>query len=363
MDEFASEKGRMQAILTSMADGVVAVNKNACIMQVNRAAENMFMLPENLMLGQTFASVMGLYDLDRLIRKVLRTGQDVFEDGAVFPGSKSIYRIHVVPIRGANDEVEGAVAVFHDITDARKFDQMRSEFVANVSHELRTPLTAIKGFVETLLDGALEDKLLCRRFLTIIDSETDRLTRLIDDLLSLSAIESKQIKVNMTAVNLVESVKSVFNILGPAAAERQLRLELIYPPGIPHVYADEDLVGQILINLIDNAIKYTTDNGRVTVRLSQEGRKVITRVSDNGAGIAPESLPRLFERFYRVDKDRSRVKGGTGLGLAIVKHIVELHGGEVYVESQVGVGTTFTFCLWKAENCKEKHGSDKPQAV
>ncbi|MGE5415524.1 MAG: two-component system histidine kinase PnpS [Acidobacteriota bacterium] len=348
--EFSSETRRMQAILTSMVDAVIAVDKQGRIMQVNRAAENLFMRREAFLLGQNFQSFLKQAEMDAMIGKVLHTGLEVQQESTLFLGSDSIYRIHIVPIKGANDETDGAVAVFHDITDARKFDQMRSEFVANVSHELRTPLTSIKGFVETLLDGALEDNMLCRRFLSIIDSETDRLTRLIEDLLSLSAIESKEIKVHMTQVNLVESVKSVFNILGPQASERNLRMELIYPSALPLVRADDDLIGQVLINLIDNAIKYTTDEGKVLVRIHQEGKKIVTKITDTGIGISPESLPRLFERFYRVDKARSRVLGGTGLGLAIVKHILELHGGEVFVESQVGVGSTFTFCLWRAEN-------------
>ncbi|MGE5395961.1 MAG: two-component system histidine kinase PnpS [Chitinophagales bacterium] len=345
-NDFVSEKSRMEAILASMVDAVVAIDSYGRIMQVNRAAENIFMRREYFLLGQTFKNLLDMAELDGMVQRVLTTGQEEFCESGVFQGSENIYRIHVVPIKGENNETEGAVAVFHDFTDARKFDLMRTEFVANVSHELRTPLTSIKGFVETLLDGALEDSMLCRRFLSIIDNETDRLTRLIDDLLSLSSIESKAAKVNMKYVNLAESIKSVFNILGPQAADKELRMELIYPRGLPCVNADEDLLGQVLINLIDNAIKYTPDHGKIVVRIHREGRKVVTDITDTGIGIAKESLPRLFERFYRVDKARSRGLGGTGLGLAIVKHIVELHGGEVFVESEVGQGSTFTFCLW-----------------
>lgn len=335
----------MQAILTSMVDGLVAVDKEGRILKANRAAESLFMLQEANLLGQTFGSLLHNTDLHDTITNVLRTGIESLAEYSVFPNSENIYRINIVPIKGEKEDTEGALAVFHDITDARKFDRMRSEFVANVSHELRTPLTSIKGFVETLLDGALEDKLLCRRFLSIIDSETDRLTRLIDDLLTLSAMETKEIKVNLQNVNLVESVKNVFNILGPQAEEKKLRMELIYSPGVTWVKADQDLVGQVLINLIDNAIKYSSNEGRIVVRIIRKNGKTMVQISDTGIGIAQESLPRLFERFYRVDRARSRVLGGTGLGLAIVKHIVELHGGEVFVNSQEGVGSTFTFCL------------------
>lgn len=359
MNQFGNENSRIKAILASMVDGVIAFDDQGRIIQANRAAENMFMRREEHLLGETFRTLLGLEHIDDAVKKVLRTGQEVFFESSIFEQSEFIYRIHVVPIRNEAGEVEGAVAVFHDITDARKFDLMRSEFVANVSHELRTPLTSIKGFVETLLDGALEDKMLCRRFLTIIDSETDRLTRLIDDLLSLSAIESKEIKVNFKPLNLVEQVKTVFNILAPQVAEKKLRLELIYPKTLPWVRGDEDLINQVLINLLDNAIKYTAQKGKIIVRLSQDGNKVVARITDTGIGIPGESLPRLFERFYRVDKARSRVLGGTGLGLSIVKHILELHGGDVYAESKVGEGSTFTFCLWQAtpEEKDEKAGS------
>lgn len=349
----------MQAILASVVDGLVAVDKEGRILKANRAAEGLFMRQESYLLGQTFKSLLHTTELHDTITEVLRTGVDSRVEYSVFPNSENIYRINVVPIKGERDDTEGALAVFHDITDARKFDRMRSEFVANVSHELRTPLTSIKGFVETLLDGALQDRLLCRRFLSIIDSETDRLTRLIDDLLTLSAMETKEIRVNLQNINLVESVKSVFNIMGPQAEEKKLRMELIYSPDVAWVKADQDLVGQVLINLIDNAIKYSSDEGRIVVRIIREDGKTMVKISDNGIGIAQESLPRLFERFYRVDRARSRVLGGTGLGLAIVKHIVELHGGEVFVDSQVGVGSTFTFRLPAGDQVPKTVESDQ----
>ncbi|MGE5371808.1 MAG: two-component system histidine kinase PnpS [Solirubrobacterales bacterium] len=341
---FATENSRMQAILTSMADGVVGLDNEGRIMQFNRAAEKIFMRREQEVLGHTFESMLNLIKVDQMVRTVLKTGREVLAEMKVFPGSEYIFHIHILPIKGVST-TEGAVAVFHDVTDARKFDQMRSEFVANVSHELRTPLTSIKGFVETLLDGALEDQMLCRRFLTIIDNETNRLTRLIEDLLNLSAIESKEIRVHLRRVNLIESVKTVFNVLGPQAAEKKIRMELIYPRCLPPVQADEDLIGQVLINLIDNAIKYTPAGGRIVVRISADDKWISVHIMDSGMGIPKDSLPRLFERFYRVDKARSRGKGGTGLGLAIVKHIMELHEGEVFVESELGVGTTFTIRL------------------
>ncbi|MCX5780973.1 MAG: ATP-binding protein, partial [Firmicutes bacterium] len=252
-----------------------------------------------------------------------------------------IFRVHVAPIKEENGDIGGAVAVFHDVTDARNFDQMRSEFVSNVSHELRTPLTSIKGFVETLLDGAMENNGLCRRFLTIIDSETFRLGRLIEDLLTLSSIESKEHAIDTRPVCVADYVSNVMNIMGPQISEKSLRVEYICENNLPHIHADEDLLNQVLINLLDNAIKYTPQNGKITIRSQERDNRVLTTITDTGVGIPRESLSRVFERFYRVDKARSRDLGGTGLGLAIVKHIVESHGGEVMVESEVGKGSTF----------------------
>ncbi|HWQ75155.1 MAG TPA: ATP-binding protein, partial [Syntrophomonas sp.] len=215
------------------------------------------------------------------------------------------------------------------------------EFLGNVSHELRTPLTSIKGFVETLLDGAMENSDQCRRFLSIIDTETYRLGRLIEDMLSLSAIESKERIMRPKPVCMLTSMRSVLNILGPQISEKSLRVDLIYRNDHSYIYADEDLLNQVFINLLDNAIKFTPENGSIVIRCKRQGNRLILTITDTGMGIPRESLPRIFERFYRVDKARSRRQGGTGLGLSIVKHIVESHGGEVFVESEVGQGSTF----------------------
>jgi two-component system phosphate regulon sensor histidine kinase PhoR len=202
-------------------------------------------------------------------------------------------------------------------------------------------LTSIKGFVETLLDGAMENSDLCRRFLSIIDNETYRLSRLIEDLLTLSSIESKERPMFLMPLCMVHSVFNVMNIMGPQISEKSLRVDFIYDRNLAYISADEDLLNQVIINLLDNAIKYTPRNGTVTIRTREFNSRVVTTFTDTGMGIPRESLPRVFERFYRVDKARSRDRGGTGLGLSIVKHIVEAHGGEVFVESEVGKGSTF----------------------
>ncbi len=343
-EDYFRERNRIRSILTALVDGVMCVDRKGVVTLANKAAEDIFKAPPGGLAGKFFTGLPVPRELHQRLAGVMETGKQMFSETALEQG---LFRVQMAAINDDGD-IEGAVIVFHDVTDARKFDQMRSEFVANVSHELRTPLTAIKGFVETLLDGALEDKILCRRFLNIIEGENNRLTRLIDDLLTLSAIESRERKLTLRPVCLVTSVRQVMNILAPQAREKGLRVELVYNRNLPKVQADEDLVGQVLINLIDNAIKYTSHGGKIVIRLKHEGQRVVTTVADTGPGIPRESLPRLFERFYRVDKARSRELGGTGLGLAIVKHIVESHGGEVFVDSELGKGSTFGFSLWVA---------------
>jgi two-component system phosphate regulon sensor histidine kinase PhoR len=340
MSALTQEKVIMQALLSGMVDGVIMVDLTGCIYMANRAAENMFLAREGTLAGKQLTSINENAKINEMIRRVLRTGQEVFAETVVRPSTK-IFRVHVVAIKEDENQINGAMAVFHDVTDIRNFDQVRSEFVGNVSHELRTPLTSIKGFVETLLDGALEDRILCRRFLSIIDTETERLSRLIDDLLTLSSIESKECIIQPKPVCIIRSMRSVMNIFGPQISEKKLHVEFIYPPQGFLIFADENLLGQVLINLLDNAIKYTPRNGKIVIRCRRQDTRIITTFSDTGVGIPHDSIPRVFERFYRVDKARSRDQGGTGLGLAIVKHIVESHGGDVFVESEAGKGSTF----------------------
>lgn len=334
------EEFQIKAILSSMIDAVIVCDVSGRIAMANKAAESLFLVGENGLVGKLFSEISHDAKINQMISEVLHNGNELFIETDVSPNIQ-IFRVHIAPIKNQEDTINGAVAVFHDVTDARNFDQMRSQFVGNVSHELRTPLTSIKGFVETLLDGAMENSTTCRRFLSIIDAETNRLGRLIDDLLTLSSIESKERIIYPKPVCIQHSIRSVMNILGPQVSEKGLQVEFVYNSDLPRVLADEDLLGQVLINLIDNAIKYTPPHGKIMIRSRQRGSRVITTITDTGMGIPHESLPRVFERFYRVDKARSRDQGGTGLGLAIVKHIVESHGGEVTVASEIGRGTTF----------------------
>jgi len=331
---------RMEAILKCLVDAVIVFDSKGWINYANRAAESLFLVSEGVLLSHRLNELGAYEEISKMVCEVLKSGNELFRETEIYPGTK-IFRVNVVPIKNERGVIEGAVAVFHDVTDAREFGQMRSEFVGNVSHELRTPLTSIKGFVETLLDGAMENNVICRRFLSIIDAETERLRRLIEDLLTLSAIESKELIMRPKPVCIARSIRMVMNILGPQISEKSLHVEFIHPPKLPLIYADEDLLGQVLINLLDNAIKYTPCEGKIIIRSRQKESRVIATITDTGMGIKHEAMHRVFERFYRVDKARSRHKGGTGLGLAIVKHIVESHGGDVFVHSEYGKGSTF----------------------
>jgi len=236
------------------------------------------------------------------------------------------------------------VAVLRDVTELRHSERLRRELTANVSHELRTPLTSIKGFTETLLDGAVRDEATSRRFLTIISSEADRLVKLVDDLLDLSQLESKRVTLDLRRVNVAALVAHTVDKLQPLAQGSGLLLEQAAPPEV-WVTADRDRLEQVLTNLIDNALKYTPTGGRVDVRVAQADREVEISVSDTGKGIGPADLPHVFERFYRADRSRTRGSGGTGLGLAIARHIVEAHGGRIRVDSLLDEGTTFLFTI------------------
>ena len=259
--------------------------------------------------------------------------------------SARVLQVHALPLELAGDE-RGLVMVLHDLTELRRLEQVRTEFVANVSHELRTPLTAIHGYLETLLGGALEEQEHARKFLEIVFRHTERLGRLIDDLTELSNIELGKVTLRLDAVRLDEVVESVVAIIRPRASAGGVAVTSGAGPDVPAVRADHDRLVQILLNLVDNAVKYTPRGGAVRIVARRgAGGMVEVVVEDTGVGIPQADLPRITERFYRVDKARSRELGGTGLGLAIVKHLVHAHGGELAIESEPGEGTIVRFTL------------------
>jgi two-component system phosphate regulon sensor histidine kinase PhoR len=239
----------------------------------------------------------------------------------------------------------GAVVVLHDVTELRRLERVRQDFVANVSHEFKTPLTAIQGFAETLLGGALDDPTNNRRFLEIIRNHAIRLARLTNDLLKLARIEAGKMEVELFPVGLIDLIEGCAETTLLKASRKQITLEIEVPPGLPAVRGDAGLLRDVLQNLLDNAIQYTPECGHIRVTAEAKGREAVISVSDTGIGIPTADQERIFERFYRVDAARSREAGGTGLGLSIAKHIVEAHGGRLWVESIMGEGSKFSFSV------------------
>jgi two-component system phosphate regulon sensor histidine kinase PhoR len=331
-----------------MVEGVIAVDGHEAIVLMNERARAMFGVGTGRGEGKPFLEVIRNAELHEIFRAGRAPGADtpLIRELHLRHPVRRILQINAVPLRLAGGVEPGVVMVLHDLTALRRLEQVRTEFVANVSHELRTPLTAIQGYLETLLGGALEERQHARRFIEIAFRHTERLGRLLNDLTDLSNIELGKVTLRLAPVRVSDVLDSVFEIIRPKATGGRVGLVAdVQPPDLT-VHADHDRLAQILINLVDNAVKYTPENGWVTVRArAGDGARAEIRVRDTGVGIPAADLPRITERFYRVDKARSRELGGTGLGLAIVKHLVLAHGGELGIESQEGEGTTVRFTL------------------
>jgi two-component system phosphate regulon sensor histidine kinase PhoR len=334
-----AERAKATAILDGMVEGVVAVDGQECILLMNERARAMFGVGPGRGEGKPFLEVIRNADLHEIFRSG-RTAGDVFrrELRLIHPVDRTL-RVTAVPLRLTGEE-PGLVLVVDDVTELRRLEHVRTEFIANVSHELRTPLTAIQGYLETLLSGALEEREHAQRFVEIAFRHTERLGRLLNDLTDLSNIELGKVSLRLAPTPLRPLVDSVLELVAAKARDGDVALTAEVSDTIS-VQADHDRLVQILINLVDNAVKYTPAGGSVTVRArpTAEGRIEVS-VSDTGIGIPRADLPRITERFYRVDKARSRELGGTGLGLAIVKHLVLAHGGDMAIDSEEGRGTT-----------------------
>jgi len=334
---------QLQAIFRSMVEGIMVFDKQSAFVTMNPSIERMFGIDQSRVEGKTFLEVIPNNDIADVISHVLTTGSVVSRELALVWPIHIILQLNAAPIKKGS-AVTGCLIVAHDMTEIRKLETMRTDFVANVSHELKTPLTSIKGFVETLLEGALDDKENAAHFLQIIREHTDRLNNLINDLLDLSYLESKGLAIQTAPVELktlVDNVISGFTVsLNKKSVEARNEI-----PGDVVAAIDKAKIEQVFTNLIDNAIKFNKEKGSLVVSARKSEGKLIVSVKDSGLGIPGKDIPRIFERFYRVDKARSRELGGTGLGLAIVKHIVELHGGAVGVKSTEGLGSEFSFTL------------------
>jgi two-component system phosphate regulon sensor histidine kinase PhoR len=346
LQSIATEKQQLNAILQGMGEGVMVVGDDGAITLVNPAFRRLFGLGGEAV-GQQLIEVSRNPELLAAYHEQQQTSGDLLREIVIPPHGQTLLT-HWVPLEFGGPR-SGVVAVFHDISDMKKTENMRRDFVANVSHELRTPVAVIKGYAETLLDGTLEsDPQRARSFTEIILGHAERLTVLINDILTLAKVEAKGTTLELAAVDSGEVVRQAVQLLRDQAVSRQISVQVDIPGNVPRVMADPGQLEQVLVNLLDNAVKYTPEGGNVRVFSEEEGDLIRISLADNGIGIPAKDLPRIFERFYRVDEARSREQGGTGLGLAIVKHIVQLHGGDVSVTSGIGSGTTFSFTLKKA---------------
>lgn len=341
LDETTGEKERLQAVLNAMAEGVLVVDAAGEILLANNRQREFFDMWGDLS-GRSPLAMVRNEDFEQLLTDADHTDEAVSCE-IEGPGGRTL-RVQAARFPSGDGPRVGTVAVFHDVTEIRRLEQVRQDFVANASHELRTPLSAVQGFAETLLNKpelAEPDR---ASYLGIIERHALRLGRIVDDLLDLSAAESEQVPLDFSLVDVAAVASALVSDARSRTAGQRLTIELTVP-GASTAWAERRAVEQILSNLLENAVKYTEAGGRIDVRIEVVGSRLVTSLQDTGIGIPEEDLSRIFERFYRVDRARSRALGGTGLGLSIVKHLVQRMGGEISLESEPGRGSTFTFTL------------------
>ena len=340
------QRNQLETVLASMLEGVIAVDADERVISINQAAGRLFENDPIGCQGKSIQEVIRSPALQQFIRNALKNMSPAEEDIIVFQNEERIIAAKSSPLLDASQQQMGALVVFNDVTQLRRLEHMRRDFVANVSHEIKTPLTAIKGFVETIQQGKVETIEEKERFLAIVQKHVDRINTIVDDLLTLSKIEQEDEskKISFENVKLEDVFRSAIQICMPKAAQKNIRIDLECEKEISAAI-DPTLMEQALVNLLDNALKYSEPKSRILVKLHCENSEMIISVQDHGIGIAQKHLSRLFERFYRVDKARSREMGGTGLGLAIVKHIAQAHGGRVTVDSRLGEGSRFSIHL------------------
>lgn len=341
LNQISREKSKIETILNFMTDGVIAFDINGEVIHINPAAKRILEIDD---FSFDFNEFSKKYELGVSIEEIQYLEKYSTKEVVIDIGEKFV-RMYFALFTDKENNAEGIIAVLHDITEEQKLENMRKEFVANVSHELRTPLTSIKSYSETLLDGALEDREAAEKFLGVINSEADRMTRLVKDLLQLSRLDNRQMKWNMQEFSFEDLVKSCVEKVRFSSKEKNQTLECFTIGEITNIVGDKDRIEQVVLNILTNAIKYTPVEGKITIYIGKMYGDVYVKVADSGIGIPKEDTSRIFERFYRTDKARSREMGGTGLGLAIAKEIVEAHNGKISVSSELGKGTEVTVRL------------------
>jgi len=338
--DISTEKTKLQTILSNMADAVMMVDVEGKVVLGNRATERLFNVREKDAIDKPLIEVVHDHEADEILKLCLKTSQTQtgqFESVI----SKRFIRVIAVPL--VDDSLTGALLLFQDLTELRGLQTMRRELIGNISHELRTPLAGIKAMLETLKEGAIEDKQAAADFLSRIEGEADRMTQTVSEITELSRIETGRAELRMTPLNLKLLVEEVAAQLNPLAQRHQVTITTDLATDLPAGRGDKDRIRQALVNLVHNAIKFNHPGGSVTMSTKASGEFVIVSVSDTGVGIPEEELPHVFERFYKAD--RARTRGGSGLGLAIAKHIVQAHGGSIWAQSEEGQGSTFSFSL------------------
>jgi len=348
IDIIRSQRRELETVLSSMLEGLVAIDNEERIISINQAAANWFEVETQSAQGRNLQEIIRNQALQKFVTDALQNGDPMEGDVTAFQNGERVLNVKSSPLLDAAHKRIGTLIVFNDVTQLRRLENMRRDFVANVSHEIKTPLTAIKGFVETIHHGNVEESEEISRFLGIILKHVDRLNAIVEDLLSLSRIEQgSEAGIGNFEIKQVKGIiKSAIQICRPKAEQKDVSIKLNCPDEL-EINMDAMLLEQAVVNLLDNAIKYSDNNSEVRIQAKDDNGSVNISVKDTGTGIAQKHQSRLFERFYRVDKARSRKLGGTGLGLAIVKHIVQAHSGSVSVESKLGEGSTFTIHLPK----------------
>ena len=338
-----NQRNELETVLSSMLEGVMAVDREERIISMNQAAAELFEIDLEGFDHRSVQEVIRNLNLQQFISTALSSKEPLQKDITLYQNSQRILDVKSSPLLDAIQDQVGTLIVINDVTHLRRLEDMRRDFVANVSHEIKTPLTAIKGFVETLHHGKVETEEETTRFLEIIEKHVDRLNSIIEDLLALSRIEQEDEEktISFQLGNIGDIIQAAVQICRPKAEEKNIQIDIGDHEEMMARF-DPPLLEQAVVNLLDNAIKYSEPESAIAVKVVQKNSEIIISVEDYGSGIAQKHLPRLFERFYRVDKARSRQLGGTGLGLAIVKHIAQAHGGRVSVKSTLGKGSVFT---------------------
>ena len=338
MANIVDERSNLATVLANLTDGVVMTNSEESILLVNSAAERLFNFQETNVIGHTLIEVLHDYEIDEVVKKSISSGH---EQNAQLESAGRFLRVIVVPISPGRSSA--TLVLFQDLTELRNLQTMRRELIGNISHDLKTPIAGIKAMVETLQDGAINDKKAASDFLTRIEGEVDRLTHMVSEITELSRIESGKTELKKEPIDINMVIREVVAQMTPLADGSQVIITTSLTPGLPIVKIDKDRIRQTSINLVHNAVKFNHPGGKITISTNFNKEFVIVSVSDTGTGISKEDLPHIFERFYKGDK--SRAKGGSGLGLAIAKHTIQAHGGNISVKSEQGNGSTFSFTI------------------